>query len=487
MPDLPAGSEVPPSPVRPGWHPPISPASLKFLGILAFLVAVAPALLNDPDTQWHVAVGRRIWQERSVPWSDAFSHTFAGAPWIAKEWLSQVVLYAAHALAGWPGVALAAALSIALSFALLHAWLQKRLHPYAVLVCVLVAFLLSAPHLLARPHILTLPVIVVWTSAIVDAADRRSAPPWWLPLVMALWANLHAGFTIGFVLAGVLAAESVVAAPRDRRRAVAAGWGVMLAASVVASCASPYGYRPLLVTFALFGSGEPLPYIGEWQPLAFDVTGWTALGALLLLCAVMLADLRRSLFRLVALGILGALMIRHVRFLDLFAIAAPVLAAGSLARVWPTLAAKNEHSVPARTSVIAGPALFAVVVAAGLSRATQPSPWMTPVAALRAAQDRGLTAGPVFNDYDFGGFLIERGVKTFIDGRTDQLFLGGFFRDMRQATRAADPSSLARFLAPYNVTWALVRPGSNEARNLSALDGWARVYGDATAEVFARR
>jgi hypothetical protein len=31
--------------------------------------------------------------------------------------------------------------------------------------------------------------------------------------------------------------------------------------------------------------------------------------------------------------------------------------------------------------------------------------------------------GLVDNPFDFGGYLIFRGIKTFIDGRTDQLFL----------------------------------------------------------------
>lgn len=487
MPDLAAVVDVAPSPAMRRVHLRIHPVLLTFVGSLTVLVVLADRLLNDPDTQWHVAVGRRIWQERSVPWTDELSHTFAGAPWIAKEWLSQIVLYAAHALGGWSGVALAAALSGAASFALLHAWLRDRLHPRAVLAALLVAFVLTAPHLLARPHILTLPLVVVWTCALVEAVERKSAPPWWLPIVMALWANLHAGFVIGFALAGLLAAEGVLAAPRERRWAVTARWSAVLAASLIAACASPYGPRSLLVTLQQFGSGEPLAYIQEWRPLALDVAGWTALGTLAVLCGVMLIDLRRSVFRLAAVAVLGLLMIRHARFLDLFALAAPVLAAGSLARAWPALAARADGSRPDRASGVPGAVLVAVVVAAGLARTTEPSPWVTPTAALRAAQERGLTAGRVYNDYDFGGFLIDRGVKTFIDGRSDQLFLGGFFRATHEAAETDDPKNLARFLARYAVTWALVRPGSREARNLAALDDWTRVHGDMAAEVFAKR
>jgi hypothetical protein len=51
-------------------------------------------------------------------------------------------------------------------------------------------------------------------------------------------------------------------------------------------------------------------------------------------------------------------------------------------------------------------------------------PARTPVAALEFAQREKLQ-GPVFNDYDFGGFLIHAGIPTFIDGR-GELFGGDF-------------------------------------------------------------
>jgi len=58
--------------------------------------------------------------------------------------------------------------------------------------------------------------------------------------------------------------------------------------------------------------------------------------------------------------------------------------------------------------VVAGLAL------AGLSRPEPPGN-VAPADALSAARRLGLT-GPVFNDFNFNGFLLASGVKTFIDG-----------------------------------------------------------------------
>ena len=71
-------------------------------------VSAGAKFLNDPDTLWHIAVGQDIWLSESFPHVDAYSHSFAGEPWIAKEWLSQLILYAAFVAGGWNGVAMLA-------------------------------------------------------------------------------------------------------------------------------------------------------------------------------------------------------------------------------------------------------------------------------------------------------------------------------------------------------------------------------------------
>ena len=302
-----------------------------FLALAAVLLGVSEKLLRDPDTHWHIAVGRWIWESRSVPWTDVFSHTFAGAPWIAKEWLSQLIFHGAFAAAGWRGVAALTAIVIAASFALLFQWLRCRIHATAALVLTLLAFVLAAVSLLARPHVLVFPILILWTGGLVEAAVRGS-PPWRLVPLMMLWANLHGSFTIGFALAGILAVEAMLAVPRQQRPAAALRWSVFLAAVVLAACATPYGYRAMWVTATLFGSGEALPYIIEWQPLRFDWIGILACGMFISLLLGLALRPRENLFRIIVVVLFGYMMLRHQRFLCLFALVAPIVAAGPLAR-----------------------------------------------------------------------------------------------------------------------------------------------------------
>src|SRR5688572_16348198 len=87
-----------------------------------FLSQGAQSLLRDSDTGWHILNGQAILDTATLPRVDSFSYTRNGQPWFAWEWLTDVMLGAAHRLAGLSGVALLAGFAIALT-----AWAAARL------------------------------------------------------------------------------------------------------------------------------------------------------------------------------------------------------------------------------------------------------------------------------------------------------------------------------------------------------------------------
>lgn len=457
-----------------------------FVAVSIMLLALSARLLQDPDSHWHVAVGRWIWGRGTVPWTDPFSHTFAGAPWVAKEWLSQLLFFGAYEAAGWRGVVLAAVLTIAGTMAVLFRWLESRLQRTTALVIVLLVVMLSAGSWMARPHVFSFATLLLWTIALTTAAERRTSPPWWALAVMVLWVNLHGSFTIGFALAGLLALHALILAEPDERWPLALRWAGFLALAVLAAFATPYGYRAMLVTVTMFDSGESLPYITEWQPLALDASGVVAIAALIAAVVVLLRRPKENVALLLVVALFGMMMIRHTRFVPLFALVAAVVVTGPLARLAPRLGAAPMEGDAARAPRRWVAALLLLPFALSPFTNPAPSPGTTPARALAAARAAGLD-GRVYNDYDFGGYLIEQGVPTFIDGRTDQLFLGGFITETKQAAAASGHERFAHLLDRHHVDWALVAARSSEARHLDALPRWRRLYADSIAAVYARQ
>src|ERR1044072_7520902 len=69
-------------------------------GAYLLLLTLSARLLADPDIYGHATAGRWIVEHGAFPQADPFSATFAGAPWIAKEWLTQLIFAGAHYLGG---------------------------------------------------------------------------------------------------------------------------------------------------------------------------------------------------------------------------------------------------------------------------------------------------------------------------------------------------------------------------------------------------
>jgi hypothetical protein len=92
----------------------------------------------------------------------------------------------------------------------------------------------------------------------------------------------------------------------------------------------------------------------------------------------------------------------------------------------------------------------------------------------------------VFNDYDFGGYLISSGVAPFIDGRTE-LYGEKFFVDHNAASGLMEPENLFRLLEEYKIEATLMRTQSAATKLLDHLDGWQKVYADDIATIHLRK
>ena len=483
-------------------------ASPLWLGtaIYGLLLIVGERLLNDPDTYWHIATGRWIWAHGAMPGVDPFSHTLGGAPWHAHEWLAELIIAGAYGALGWAGVVALGAASVAASLALLVRMLARFVRPTVALGATALSFYLMAAHLTARPHALALPILVAWAAALVRARAEARTPSLLLLPLMVLWANLHGGFVIGLGLAGALAVEAVVTVGAPARRDAILGWGRFVAGAAVASLLTPYGTAGWWFPFKLMSLGFALNFVGEWHAPVLGPTEPLVLWLLALVAFAVATGLRAPLFRVLMVGGLVAMALSHTRNAELLAIVAPLLLAASvpirlrpsgterLGEVGPSgvHSASPHLTLPLRAGGRRGilrsgavlMVLFAATAVAALRGYAHENPAIAPAPALAAARQAGL-AGPVFNDYDFGGYLIFEGVAPFVDGRID-LYGDAFMRDYAAAL-AAEGDALSRLLARYHVAWTMLKPGEPAIAALDRDPAWERVYADASAVVHRRR
>jgi hypothetical protein len=325
----------------------------------------------------------------------------------------------------------------------------------------------------------------VWTGGLLGAVERERSPSAWLLLVIALWANLHASFPVALVLAALFAAEAVLTAPVGGRARLAGRWLLFGLGSLAATGATPYGFGPLILSIVMFGSNDAVQFISEWQPFRPGAMQWFAIVALIG-CFVLLAVRHGNLPRVLPILPCGWLMFNYVRFGGLFAIVAAMSVAGPLARRFPAIGLQPRDEARKPSWMSSGAILFLASAALAIATMIRLSPdrSITPAEALAAAQAAGAT-GPVLNAHNFGGFLIWSGVPTFIDGRNDQLFIGGFATALYAAEADSDDAPFRALLDRHGITWALLLPGSEAAAKLDRA-GWRRVHEDAVAVVYLR-
>jgi hypothetical protein len=463
-------------------------------GIMAAaLTAFANSILQDPDSWWQVRVGLDFVANWTFPTVDPYSYTFAGQPWIAKEWLGQVLLALAYRAADWNGVVTLIIATVALTLFLTAWFLSGWLKPILAVGLAFLAASVISPIYTARPHVFTLPVIVIWTAMLFRAAREERAPPWWLLALVVLWANLHATFTLSFVIAA-FAGLDLLARVGLSKPALLARWIAFGLLCPLVSLLNPYGMKAILATLSVAYGNEAVPLILEWRPFNAAEQAPQEIALLLVVFGLLTARLRigwpKTLFIIFTLH----MFLGHMRFMYLFFLLLPLVIAAEVAQQYPSLStsawrrdkrdglerAFARHFYPICGAAVA--ILIGAVSLLGNVYRVEPSPKTSASGALVFAQSHGLS-GNVLNSYGLGGTLIFHGIKTYIDGRTDQLFLGGFTRTDDAMGQSQGKPLLDAALKKYAVGWALLSADDNRIPFFEELN-WKRAYADDYALIY---
>lgn len=454
---------------------------------LAFAAtAFAPQVLNDGDTFMHIAAGRRMLADHAIPFADPFSYTFAGAPWMAHEWLAEIVMALAYGGAGWSGLVGLFAVAAGVAAGVLAYQLGRWLEPMPQAVVTLLALCCMTGSLLARPHLLALPLLVIWTAELVRARGENRAPSLWLLPLMTVWVNIHASFLLGLALAGGLALEALAENPQLRGR-VLRDWGLFGAGAAAAVLLNPHGVHGVLFPLALMGTSS-LANVDEWQPTDFSHLQPIELALAAGLYIVLSRGVKMTAARALILLALLHLMLQHQRHQIVFAAVAPLLLAEPLSLAIGSNAigvrAARGSTWLMRSAVAALMLTIAALATLRLAvPVTRGDGAVAPITALNAVPAR-MRALPVLNDYSFGGYLIFAGVRPFIDSRAE--LYGEAALERYAALIRPDAHALDAALARYAIRWAILSPASPMNAELDARPGWRVLHADRFAIVHIR-
>lgn len=443
----------------------------------------------DPDVWWHLKTGEYIVAHRAVPHTDPFSYTRAGQRWVAHEWLTELFMYGLYRLAGWRALSIVFALIPCAAFLFLYLRCPKNAYLSGAIV--VWGAWATTPVWGVRPQIVSLLLTSLWL-LILERSERNPRLLWWtLPLTL-LWVNLHAGFGLGAALLALFLVGEVLerflssqpAANTARLRALA----LALFLNLLLVPLNPNGVRMYTYPIQTLRSKAMQSYISEWgSPNFHRADYWPLLVLLLALVAVLASSRVRLRGRdLLLLLVSTFAALSSIRMIPLFVlIAVPLMA--NAAKSW-----RQDRSTSAARPRLAFNALIALAMmgfvgvhAQLVSRQqvqTEAEHFPAGAAAFLAAHP---SDQPIFNHYDWGGYLIWKlypRTRVFIDGRAD-LYGDAIFQEFIQTYTLT--KDWQQTLAHWQIGTVIVPPGSALASALRDYPSWTVRYEDPRAVIFS--
>jgi hypothetical protein len=519
------------------------------LGLFAYLFLITLNLsLNDPDLFWHLKTGDYIIENWEVPDVDPFAYTtprplsLSQKIGLRSQWLGQVVFALANLMGGLYGVLIFRNILILLPPLILFVWLVRRgagpLGATAVVSFAASLFAMQLFYSFERPQGISFAFSILLFIFLDRLREDARTPGfhhsyWLLPLLMALWSNIHAGFIVGNVVIGLYAlGEGLTRGLRALRKRAEAFerpvFFVVLGAAVLATMLNPntyhlfYSYLSGMVsmfftqmTQSISGQGgswvrdvvlefKPLYYFYAELNYKWLVFYWIFTGLLYAVLALKYLLKRRvDLAELLSLSLVVFFANYHARGLMFSLAVMPYVMGNSIVQL-SALPGKERLLRRAAVGVmIALTAAFGsfmyktapFMLAPRLEVVRAPiSPWYPEslVAFMRDLRKDGMALKPpMYNYYTWGGYLIWAlypDYQVYIDGRAIDDMINRTADDILKLQGDWE-SKLGAYGINFIVTPLIFRESGHViplAPGLALSDKWKLVFLRNNAAIFVR-
>jgi hypothetical protein len=452
------------------------------LGVAGIAAMYGAAQLDDPDFWWHLRAGEWTVAHGAVPDLETFSANHANERWVAYSWLYDLVLAVLHARFGLLAqVLLAVALALAIAGCLHSLLLRLSKRPPVAALLTLVGVLAMARMIYGRSTMFTVLLAILEIRLLYEAlAFERRRALFLVPLVIAVWSNLHVQFVYGLFVLGCFVAQAFV----DRKSM--RPWTAAFTLSLLATLANPYGWR-IYEPFVLYlrQSAAIYDHIQELRAPGFrSLESWALLGIVLAVAWSIGRNGVKRPFLLLLAGVAAVIAFRSARDAWFAAVTALPLLATSLER------ANQEPEARSRALLVAvGAAVFLACgsVQLDLSEKDLEAQSAKSFPADAAAWiESHRQPGPILNHYDWGGYLLWRlpAFPVSVDGRS-YVYTADYFERSLALWRAepgweSSPLLQAADLVVGKKTLPLTTLLEKDPR-------FERTYDDAIAAVYVRR
>lgn len=513
----PAVNELPDARVlidrTPEWMRSTPASVILTIAISATFILMANTPLWHTDLWDHLNYGQNILQTGVVSATEPLLRLCRGVSMINIPWLAQIGLAALNNTQGLTALQFTFAVMIAACLALI-AWRTKQLSRSTIgaLIACGIFFKVNLDQLLViRPQLLG---VVFYCAVVAWCFGRREFTRWtWigLPLMFALWANIHGSFSMGLMMLGltavgrfgdvVVTGKSLRVALLDRQLHRIVLLGQLCAAAVLLNPAGLAIYPEVLNV-----AGNPnIESMFEWEPLTIR----TAMGqsaaaaALLAFIAIKLSPRRLHCLETLAFVITGGLALWSARMLNWWAPVVGIVTGthlmAAIRKTTPMLRNLRHREASGLWSVVNLGILwiafaltpFGMKVVHGRVPDVQKLVSKETPLAVTAALDaiESLPSGICFVPAEWAGYVMNRGPKSLepMVNLHVHVIPERVWNDYMRMING--PSDWNGLMDEYGINLAIVDKARQAAllQRIKESPDWREEYSDRQAAVFVRK
>ncbi len=481
------------------------------VAMLLDLLAVAPIDLTNSDVGRHVIngqemmrafVGRGSWD---VLFTNYYSYAYTDFPFVNHHWLSGVVFYYFDRMNGVEGLRALQFVIMGATFVVLCLWLGKKAG-YAAMLC---GVGLTIPLLITRsevrPEAFTYLFVVLY---LLILSHTRRTKTMSIPLIILLgilqmlWVNFHVYFILGIVLYGYFSLDWHRQAPFVSFYSWQHVMGLVVL--LIASCINPYSVKALVFPFLILTEygydiveNKSLHFLLNWGMRNQQYTHMVFVDVLVLLSGLTIFWKKKLVFYWFLAAVFCAWASVAVR---------NTMLAGIFASVWFAVVLHEVYFAALAQAIKTTKAAIALLVVLCILVANlfvygswygdriklhTSSVFVEEERARREFLQSNIK-GPIFNNYDIGGYLIYTFFpkqKLFVDNRPEA-YPVSFFKN--EYTRIHEPAVFAKLDETYGFNSVIFQYrdvtgwAQGFLRNITQDKKWVPVYVDSRVVVFVK-
>ncbi|MEI7669791.1 MAG: hypothetical protein WCJ33_06895 [Pseudomonadota bacterium] len=479
-----------------------------FLIFLMFLLMLVfgfgnQHILHDPDTAWHLATGNLIRATGNIPKHDDWSFNTLFDVWYNLSWLFDLALSYLFDFGGLPAIYFFTVLIFASQVILMTDNCLKRGASFSsILIIILPVASIISLGLLARPNMLSALFTILFYLILTNARDfNKPRLLAILPILMALWVNLHGGFLLAFPIMGFFLIE----AWWEKRNVTI--YLLLIAFCLLATLLNPYGYSIYYGAYRTI-SADFSKYLNEWKPVDIGHNIPMASLIFLMLCFGNINDKKVKIvdrFLAISMTMLSLTSVRHAVIASLLLMPylslriTEVVTHSRFAAIFGKIDVVLANDMQKKDIKIL--ALIMLIAVCGLLSFPNPRDELLkePIGfekknfPIKEAEfiAKNYPNLRFFNHYNIGGYLVylwQGKVKVFVDGRANSLYSDDLLRDYQEFVEARGYGHLAELIALQYRIDGLIIPNSLEDTGLwNSNPAWKVVYRGEAATVYLKR